>query len=64
MIKSQQLDSAYEWLCRQRRNYPDNADIWHLRFHWGSERERILAELRHRNYRVSPLQRIGRQTAR
>jgi hypothetical protein len=27
------LDTAYSWLCKQRRNFPANADIWHLRFH-------------------------------
>jgi hypothetical protein len=33
-----QLDSAFDWLCHQRRNYPANADVWHLRFHWSLER--------------------------
>ena len=58
MIESHHLDTAYQWLCQQRRHYPDNADIWHLRFHWQAERERILGELRQRRYRVSPLQPI------
>ncbi|MFT5297205.1 MAG: RNA-directed DNA polymerase, partial [Colwellia sp.] len=26
------LDTAYAWLCKQRANFPANADIWHLRY--------------------------------
>ncbi len=25
------LDAAYEWLCRRRRDYSTNADVWSLR---------------------------------
>ncbi len=56
MIKSHHIDEAYQWLCKQRRNHPDNADIWHLRFHWHAERTRILKSLEQGNYYFSPLQ--------
>jgi hypothetical protein len=36
------LDTAYSWLCKQRRNFPANADIWHLRFHWHTTRANLL----------------------
>lgn len=39
------LDQAYHWLCRQRQDYPPNADVWDLRFHWQKERARLEAEL-------------------
>ncbi len=58
MIKPHLIDQAFQWVCAQRRNYPDNADIWHLRFHWQSERARILQSLSDGNYDFAPLQSI------
>jgi hypothetical protein len=28
------LAQAYAWLCRQRRDYPPDADIWTFRRRW------------------------------
>jgi hypothetical protein len=28
------LDTAYEWLCRRRRDYSANSDVWSLRRCW------------------------------
>jgi hypothetical protein len=53
-----QLDSAFDWLCRQRRNYPANADVWHLRFHWSRERNHLLELIRNRRYQFSPWQMV------
>ena len=39
------LDQAYRWLCRQRRKYGPNADVWDFRFHWPRERPLLEAEL-------------------
>ncbi|MGP2821003.1 reverse transcriptase domain-containing protein [Serratia marcescens] len=50
-----QIDAAYQWLIKQRQHYPDNTDIWHLRFHWQREREVILSSLNRGEYRFSPL---------
>lgn len=50
------IENAYQWLIHQRKNYPDSADIWHLRFHWQREREVILSALNKGEYRFSPLQ--------
>jgi RNA-directed DNA polymerase len=44
------LDTAYSWLCKQRRNFPANADIWHLRFHWHTIRGELLQTLNKQNY--------------
>ncbi len=60
MIKPHHIDQAYQWVCEQRRNYPENADIWHLRFHWQSERARILQSLCVGNYDFAPLQVIAK----
>jgi RNA-directed DNA polymerase len=50
------LDLAYDWLCRQRRHYPSDADVWDLRFHWPAERAPLESELREGRFRFDPLQ--------
>jgi hypothetical protein len=49
------LDTAYLWLCKQRRNFPANADIWHLRFHWHRVRQDLLQSLNKQDYTFQPL---------
>jgi RNA-directed DNA polymerase len=49
------LDQAYRWLCQQRRDYPPDADVWDVRFHWHAERIRLEAELRCGRFRFGPL---------
>jgi RNA-directed DNA polymerase len=49
------LDTAYLWLCNQRRNFPANADIWHLRFHWHTIRDELLQTLNKQDYTFMPL---------
>lgn len=57
-ITEQHLDSAYHWLCQQRRHHPPNADIWSLRFNWQQIKRRLLQQLRTGNYIFSPVKRI------
>jgi hypothetical protein len=52
------LDAAYEWLCRRRRDYSANADVWAFRRCWPHEKERIKRELLSGNYRFALLSRI------
>jgi RNA-directed DNA polymerase len=49
------LDTAYSWLCKQRRNFPANADIWHLGFHWHTIRGELLQTLNKQDYTFMPL---------
>jgi hypothetical protein len=52
------LDSAYEWLCRRRRDYSANSDIWNFRRCWQREKEQIKGELLSGSYRFSLLTRV------
>lgn len=54
------INDAYEWLCKSRRRFPANADVWHLRFHWSTERARILRSLLAGTYRFQPLTLVSR----
>jgi RNA-directed DNA polymerase len=49
------LDTAYAWLCKQRANFPANADIWHLRYHWHTLRQELLQSLHKQDYTFVPL---------
>ncbi len=51
-------DEEYAWLCKQRRHYPPNADIWHLRFNWPMEQQRLSQLLLSQEFCFEPLQRI------
>lgn len=58
------LDTAWDCLCRQRRHYPPNADIWDLRHRWPARRRAFLQQLHAGTYRLSPMQRVGQHTPR
>jgi len=51
------LDAAYVWLCRQRRDYSPNSDVWQLRQRWGIKKPHIQNDLREGNYRFQPVAR-------
>jgi hypothetical protein len=37
------LDAAFAWLCKRRRAWPADADIWSIRHDWPDEKPRIKA---------------------
>ena len=39
------LDTAYDWLCRRRRAYPADADVWSFRQAWAQEKDKLKAAL-------------------
>ncbi|HII2087080.1 TPA: hypothetical protein ACYZZF_004492 [Escherichia coli] len=55
--------AATDWVFRQRRRAPHNADIWHLRFHQEKDLERIWRQVDNGEYRLLPPQliRTGKQ---
>ena len=55
------LEAAYEWLCHRRKDYPDHADVWSLRFNWPDERARIQHDLLTESYRFEPLSVVTNQ---
>ncbi len=53
------LDTAYKWLCKRRRDYPPDADIWSFRYRWGEEKATIKTALFKGTYRFGLLTRDG-----
>ncbi len=52
------LDIAYRWICKQRRHWPANADIWSLRARWPQEKAAIQADIAAGHYGFSPQSRF------
>ena len=57
-ITHSELDVAYQWLCQQRKHYPDNADIWSFRFGWDKHKHSLLKVINQGAYLFSPLKRL------
>lgn len=55
------LDAAYEWLCRRRRGYSANVDVWSFRRDWAHQKQRIKNEIVAGSYRFSLLTRTTRE---
>lgn len=55
------LDTAYAWLCQQRRDWPADADVWRFRQHWPEEKARLQEELLVGTYQVGLLSRVTLQ---
>ena len=39
------LDAAFAWLCKRRRDYPADADVWDFRRKWPTKKAHIRATL-------------------
>ncbi len=52
------LDNAFARLCKRRRNYPADADVWSFRQRWPAEKDRLKAELAAGRFRFGLLTRI------
>jgi hypothetical protein len=57
-ISPAQLQQAFSSVCRQRRHFPADADIWHLRRHWPTRKIGLLAEIRCGDYQFAPQHRL------
>ncbi len=52
------IDQAYTWLCRQRRHYHHNNDVWQVRRWWAEKKAILQAQIRSGNYRLREQQLI------
>ncbi len=52
------LDTAYDWLCKRRRDYPPDADVWSFRQAWAWEKDKLKVDLAASRFRFGLLARI------
>ena len=55
------LDAAYSWLCKRRRDFPANADVWSFRHAWVEEKAALRSDLLGERYRFAPLSRVTKK---
>jgi hypothetical protein len=49
------LETAFAWLCQQRKKWPAAADVWDLRARWPEAKAQLQAELRAEQFRFGVL---------
>jgi RNA-directed DNA polymerase len=52
------LDAAFAWLCRRRRDWSADADIWSFQRNWRDEKERLKDALLSGRFRFGLLERV------
>lgn len=52
------LNEAFAWLCKRRKNWPPQADVWRLRRNWPAEKERLQQDLLAATYEIGVLDRV------
>lgn len=57
LISEAVIEEAFAWLCRQRKGWPDSADVWDFRRHWTTEKASLQRELRNGTYQIGLLSR-------
>ena len=55
------MEAAFTWICKQRRHYPADSDVWSFRQHWPRHKALIQQELRAGRYQFEPLSRVSRK---
>jgi RNA-directed DNA polymerase len=57
------IEQAYDWLCKRRRDYSANNDVWDVRWRWETIKPQLQADLLAGAYRLSPVRRFqGQET--
>lgn len=60
-ISGDDMQAAFRTVCHNRRHFPPDADIWHLRFHVTTRLPQMLAEVCAGRWRLSPLSLVRRR---
>ncbi len=47
------IDTAYEWLCKRRKDYSHNDEVWDIRFKWSEVKPHLQKALLAGEYTIS-----------
>ncbi len=47
------IDTAYEWLCKRRKDYSHNDEVWDIRFRWAEFKPQLQKALLAGEYSIS-----------
>lgn len=62
MVTENLIDESFNWLCKQRKNFPANSDIWDCRFHWNRLKPKLINDLTSNTFNFQPLQKITKSS--
>ncbi|WP_252731867.1 hypothetical protein [Paraglaciecola arctica] len=62
LVDSNLIEEAYLWLCKQRKHFPVNSDVWDVRFHWNKVKPQLIDELLSNQFYFRPLQKVTKST--
>ena len=60
LVSDAVLDAAFAWVCRRRRHWPADADVWSFRRGWPDEKQRLKEALLSGRFRFGLLLRVTR----
>jgi RNA-directed DNA polymerase len=58
LVNTDLIDEAYVWLCKQRKHFPVNSDVWDCRFHWSTVKTQLINDLTSNRFNFQPLQKV------
>jgi RNA-directed DNA polymerase len=58
LVSESLIDESFRWLCKQRKHFPVNSDVWHCRFHWDSIKPTLKRDLSSNRFTFQPLQKV------
>jgi RNA-directed DNA polymerase len=58
LVSESLIDESFRWLCKQRKHFPVNSDVWHCRFHWKSIKPKLIRDLSTNRFNFQPLQKV------
>jgi RNA-directed DNA polymerase len=62
LVNTDLIDEAYAWLCKQRKHFPVNSDVWDVRFHWKSIKPKLIRDLSTNRFTFQPLQKVTKSS--
>ena len=58
LVNTDLISKAYAWLCKQRKHFPVNSDVWDCRFHWNTIKPKLIDDLTSNRFNFQPLQKV------
>jgi retron-type reverse transcriptase len=62
LISKELIDESFSWLCKQRKHFPVNSDVWDVRFHWNKIKPQLIDELVSNTFNFQPLQKVTKSS--
>ncbi len=53
IVSDSVIDTAYDWLCKRRKDYSHNDEVWDIRFRWSELKPHLQKTLLAGEYTIS-----------